>query len=76
MNLSEAEWKKLASNIIKAELKKRGVSYPDLCQKLQHIGIPETIASITTKINRGTFSFAFFLQCIRVIGTTTLHLAD
>ena len=76
MNLSDVEWKKKASNIIKAELKKKGVGYSDLCQKLQQIGIPETIASITTKINRGTFSFAFFLQCISVISTTTLHLEN
>ena len=76
MDITDLKWKKKASNIIKAELKKKGVGYPDLCQKLQQIGILETIASITTKINRGTFSFAFFLQCISAIGTHTLHLTD
>lgn len=73
---STAEWKKRASNLLKAELKKRDVGYADLCQRLQGIGLPETIASITTKINRGTFSFAFFLQCVQVIGTNVIHLAD
>lgn len=75
-NLSSAEWKKRASNLLKAELKKRDVSYAELSERLQKIGLPETVASITTKINRGTFSFAFFLQCMKVVGVTAFYLAD
>ena len=72
--LSEAEWKKRASNLLKAELKKRDVGYVELCHRLNEIGLSETVASVTTKINRGTFSFAFFLQCMKVIGVLTFHL--
>ena len=72
--LSEVEWKKRASNLLKAELKKRGVGYTDLRHRLQAIGLSETVASITTKVNRGTFSFAFFLQCMQVIDVSTFHL--
>ena len=57
---SEPEWKKRASNLLKAELKKRDVGYSELCNRLKEIGLSETVASITTKINWGTFSFAFF----------------
>jgi Domain of unknown function (DUF6471) len=74
--LSVSEWKKRASNMLKAELKKRDVSYANLCCRLQEIGLRETVASVTTKINRGTFSFTFFLQCANVIGSTTIHLVD
>lgn len=73
--LSEAEWKKRASNLLKAELKKRDVGYAELSHRLQEMGLSETVASVTTKINRGTFSFAFFLQCMEVTKTNTIHLA-
>lgn len=72
--LSTSEWKKKASNLLKSELKKRDVNYTELCRRLQEIGLPETVASITTKINRGTFSFAFFLQCMQVTNSTSFHL--
>ena len=75
-HLSEVEWKKRASNLLKAELKKRDVGYGELCKRLQEIGLSETVASITTKINRGTFSFAFFLQCMRVMDVSIFHLTD
>lgn len=74
--LSTSEWKKKASNLLKSELKKRDVNYTELCRRLQEIGLLETVASITTKINRGTFSFAFFLQSMQVIGANTLHLSN
>ena len=74
VQLSEADWKKRASNLLKAELKKRDIGYGELCNRLQKIGLSETVASITTKTNRGTFSFAFFLQCMQVIGVLTFHL--
>jgi hypothetical protein len=75
-HLSEAEWKKRASNLLKAELKKRDIGYMELSNRLQEIGLSETVASITTKINRGTFSFAFFLQCMRVTNVNMMHLSD
>ena len=74
--LSEADWKKRASNLLKAELKKRDVGYAELCNRLQKIGLSETIASITTKINRGTFSFAFFLQSMCVLDVSIFHVKD
>jgi Domain of unknown function (DUF6471) len=74
-HLSEAEWKKRASNLLKAELKKRNVGYAELSNRLQEIGLSETVASITTKINRGTFSFSFFLQCMKVVEVNIIHLA-
>lgn len=61
------EWQTLATNIIKAELARRGVGYNDLQQKLASIGINETANSINVKINRGSFSFIFFLQIMKAI---------
>jgi hypothetical protein len=49
----EKEWQKNATNILKAELTRRGVTYDQLQEKLAHLRIEET-ASINVKINRGS----------------------
>lgn len=74
--MTEKTWSKRASNIIKAELVRRGVSYDKLQEKMQEIGIKETANAINVKINRGTFSFAFFLQAMEAIGANTFRLEN
>ena len=61
-------WRKLTINILKSVLKDKNVSYVDLCDKLKDIGIEEDYSNIVQKVNRGTFSFAFFIQCLEAIG--------
>lgn len=68
------EWTLKAKNILKAELKRRGVTYRQLSDKLGEIGIHETEKNLNNKISRGGFSAAFFLQCLEAIDTETLHL--
>lgn len=58
----------LVKNILKAELKRRGVSYRELAERLASIGVHETERNIANKISRGGFSAAFFVQCLDVIG--------
>lgn len=66
----------LVKNLLKAELKRRGVSYKQLADRLAEIGIHETERNIANKISRGTFSAAFFVQCLTVIGCKTISLED
>lgn len=70
------DWNKLASNILKAELKKQGITYSQLQERLATLGINETFNSINVKINRGAFPFSFFLQCIAALGVKSLHFDD
>ena len=70
------DWNKLASGILKAELKRRNISYEQLIERLNTIDIHETHASILNKMSRGAFQFAFFLQCAEAIGITNLRLDD
>ncbi|EKD91743.1 MAG: hypothetical protein ACD_29C00409G0004 [uncultured bacterium] len=72
----EKEWSKHASNIIKSELIRRGIGYDQLQEKMTKLGIKETANAINVKINRGTFSFAFFLQVMKAIDAKTLRLED
>lgn len=70
------DYNKLVKNILKAELKRRGVSYRELADKLAQTGVHENERNIANKISRGGFSAAFFVQCLDVVGCHTLQLSD
>lgn len=70
----DKDWQERTKGILKAELKRKGLSYRDLAERLTAMGVPETEANIKNKISRGGFTAVFFLQCLRAIGVTTLHL--
>ena len=70
------DWEKLASNFLKAELKKKGVTYEDVCERLKKIGVEETSTSFRTKISRGKFSVVFMLQVAKALNIHNLHLDD
>lgn len=73
-NMDEVEWKKHAKNLLKAELKRRGIDYEMLVAKLRAIGVDENYNTVNTKLNRGAFSFAFALQCLNAIGAKEIRL--
>lgn len=70
------EFEAKTKNLLKGELKRRGLTYAQLVEKLAEIGINETERNLNNKISRGGFSAAFFLQCLIAIGCTTLRLED
>lgn len=70
------EYEERAKNLLKAELKRRGLSYRELAENLAAIGVGETERNLNNKISRGGFSAAFLLQCLDAIGASSLHLAD
>lgn len=73
--LVDHEWQERTKNILKAELKRRGVSYRDLAEKLTAMGVPETEANIKNKISRGGFTAVFLVQCLEAIGAAELRLS-
>ena len=70
--MAKDEWSQQAANLLKGELKRAGIGYEELCQRLQVIGIEESYKGIASKITRGMFSFAFFMQCMKVINKTNV----
>ena len=70
------EWQAEVKGILKGELKRRGISYADLVERLEALGVHETPANIANKISRGGFSAVFFLQCLRAIGCKAVRLED
>ena len=74
--IQNTKWNKVASGILKAELKRRDINYEKLVSLLMKIGVEETHSSILSKMSRGTFQFSFFIQCAAAIGMNNLHLEN
>jgi Domain of unknown function (DUF6471) len=70
------EYETQAKNLLKAELKRRGITYAGLAEKLAEIGVTENERNLNNKISRGGFTAAFLLQCLTAIGATSLRLAE
>lgn len=71
---TDAEWSDKAKNLLRSELKRKGVTYAQLSDLLNKIGVQENEKNIANKISRGVFTMAFFLQCMAAIEVTELRL--
>tara|TARA_R110002110_G_scaffold411228_1_gene635379 strand:+ start:11392 stop:11619 length:228 start_codon:yes stop_codon:yes gene_type:complete len=67
-------WEEKAANLLKSQLKLKGVTYSQLVELLAGIGVDEKEANIRNKLSRGKFTAAFLLQCLSAIGSSTLSL--
>ena len=74
--MPDKEWQDRVKGILKAELKRRNLSYKQLAEKLEALGIHESERNINNKISRGGFTAVFFVQCLVAIGCTSLRLED
>ena len=70
----KTDYELMAANLLKAELKRKGVTYAQLVEKLAAIGVDEKEVNIRNKLSRGKFTAAFLLQCLSAIGSQQLHL--
>jgi hypothetical protein len=69
-----ADWYQIAGNVLRAELARQGITYRQLANAMAQIGVNETERSIASKLSRGSFSFAFYLQCMRALGRTDFRV--
>jgi len=63
-NALTQQYEEKAKNLLKAELKRRGLTYAALSDRLRAMGLFETERNLANKISRGGFSAAFLLQCL------------
>ncbi|WP_031549935.1 DUF6471 domain-containing protein [Parvularcula oceani] len=71
---SSVDWEAKVKGLLKAELKKRGVTYAQLVEKLAQIGVKETEPNLRNKLARGKFTAVFLVQCLDAVGADTLRL--
>ena len=76
MPVQEKEWEDRVKGLLKAELKRRNVTYAELVGKLADIGVMDSEPNIRNKISRGKFTAVFLIQCLTAIGASALHLQD
>jgi Domain of unknown function (DUF6471) len=70
------DWETRVKALLKAELKRRGVSYLQLVEKLDGIGVVDSEPNIRNKLARGKFTAVFLIQCLEAIGATSLRLSS
>ena len=52
------------------------MNFKHLSRALEAINVKEDSKVLSNKINRGTFSFIFFLQCMKALNLDTIKLRD
>jgi hypothetical protein len=68
------DWEARVANMLKAELKRQGVTYGQLVQRLADMGVDEKEVNIRNKLARGKFSAVFLVQSLEAIGCQHLRL--
>ena len=58
---------KSITQYLKSKIVAKGLTHSDVVGLLNKEGIKCTESSFTTKLNRGTFSATFFIQCLDVL---------
>jgi uncharacterized protein DUF6471 len=76
MAAKRKDWQALVKGLLKAELKRRNLSYADLADKLGEVGVKDNERNIANKIARGSFTAVFLVQCLEAIGARTIHLDE
>lgn len=67
-------WEEKVKAMLKAELKRKGVTYAQLVGKLADIGVMDSEPNIRNKLARGKFTAVFLVQCLEAIGANDLRL--
>lgn len=74
MPVQEKEWENRVKGMLKAELKRRNVTYADLVGKLADVGVMDSEPNIRNKISRGKFTAVFLVQCLTAIGVNEVRI--
>lgn len=72
--MPQTDWTDKVKGLLKAELKRRNVTYAQLVEKLGEIGVKDTEVNLRNKIARGGFTAVFLVQCLCAIGCKQLSL--
>jgi hypothetical protein len=72
----DRDWVAYTKGLLKAEMKRRNLTYAGLAEKLAGIGVRDSEANLRNKISRGGFTGAFLIQCLCAMGVSSLRLED
>jgi hypothetical protein len=66
--IEKTDWEVFAANMLKSELKRKGVTYAQLAEL-----IDDKEVNIRNKLARGKFTAAFLMHCLSSIGVHELR---
>ncbi len=69
------DWQREARRLLRSQLALKDMGYKELSRALESVGIDESAKVLSNKINRGTFSFAFYLQCMQALDIKVVKLS-
>jgi len=72
--VQDKEWEGRVKGVLKAEPKRRNVTYAELVGRLADIGVMDSEPNIRNKISRGEFGAVFLVQCLPAIGVSEIRL--
>jgi hypothetical protein len=70
------DWATACARLLKAEIALEGITLAKLAARLRQLGETETEASLKNQLYRGTFSMAFFVQCMRALGHSNVDISS
>ena len=73
--VTDDAWQTKAPNLVKGELKRRGIGYRELVDRLDKIGVNESEQNIANKLSRGGFSAVFLLQVLEAIECKSISIS-
>jgi hypothetical protein len=71
---TDRDWEAMVKSLLKAELKRRNVTYAGLVGKLADIGVIDSEPNIRNKLARGKFTAVFLIQCLEAIGAKEIRI--
>lgn len=74
--MADTVWEAKVKGLLKAELKRRHVTYAQLVEKLAAVGVVDSEPNIRNKLARGKFTAVFLIQCLEAIGASSLRLSE
>ncbi len=73
---SEEEAKAIAGNYLKGLIKKKGLGYKILAERLRRRGWRDNERSLANRFSRGGFSAGFFIVMLDILGEEDIQLRD
>ena len=70
----QVQWEVRARNLVRGEIKKRGLSYDELVVRLAALGIDEDRQNLSNKVQRGRFSAVFLFQVMHALEMKSIDL--
>ena len=69
------DWEAKARGILRSEMAKQNVTYSQLLERLESIGVQEDERNLRNKVSRGKFTAAFMLQCLTAMDVSDLRIS-